>query len=607
MGNTHLTKILNIWFIFICNLNVIGVIKVKLVDFTDTYNDSAIGYWLALHRGLCKQSKPIDFCSHIFSIFFMKPEWLKPKGYLHLTPSLFIHTHWERYKTQIENPSFVAKYGFYPLIHATIKERKYKKPDPRKHLGNKRSHSHTRADNGKIEKSAKERPLHYASHFDALIYAYYASILNEEYEKELKKDIDLDEAIIAYRKIKIEETEDKGKSTIHFAKEVFDEIKQRTILHKEVAVLTFDIKGFFSSLDHTFLKNKWIELVGQTEFDKHHFNVFKACTQFNYILLNDLRNRQKRNCFNETKLAKIRRENGHKCFFESNADFRRAIKEGRLSIYKNPFYIKTPNGKVNVGIPQGLPLSAVLANLYLIDFDKEIVNTFVKDEKCFYRRYSDDLILICNVDQMMRAKDAIESMIKKFSLEISKHKTEKFIFSYKSFDRKNNLRLSCAKILDEGEIRENSHLTYLGFEFRGYNTTIKSTNLSKYYRRIIGIVKRRAKRAYLSKKKNPSMSLVIYINQIKKLINKPIKIKDSDKTEIKQAKRGSNKLVPNENGTFKLIKFERGSSPKNSNYYGYVQRCASIFEDKIFLRQIRKRKKITHEAIKRHLSKYKHK
>lgn len=537
----------------------------------------------------------------------MLPGWMKVKGYLHLTPSLSFHKNWQNYKSKIESPSFIARYAFYPLIHATIKERKYKKPDLRKHIGNERSHSHTRADNGKVEKSVKERPLHYASHFDALVYSYYASILNEKYEQELKNDTDLDKAVIAYRKIAIDKLDGKGKSTIHFAKEVFDEIKLRAIPQKNVAVLTFDIKGFFSSLDHSFLKSKWVELVGQEEFDSHHFNVFKACTQFNYILLNDLRNRQKRNSFNESKLAKIRRENGHKCFFDSNVDFRKAIREGQLSIYKNPFFVKTSNGKINVGIPQGLPLSAILANLYLIDFDKKIVNSFVENGECFYRRYSDDLILICSVDQMMQIKESIESMIKEFNLEISKHKTEKFIFSYKPFSDTGAMRLSCAKVLEDGELKNNSHLTYLGFEFRGYNTTIKSTNLAKYYRRIIGVVKRRAKRAFIARSNDPSKPLAVYVNQIKKLTDRPIKIKDSDKSEINQFQRGNYILVPKVNGMFKVRKSERKGPRKNSNYYGYVQRCANIFEDRIFLKQIRKRKKIMQEAIKRHLNKYKYK
>lgn len=535
----------------------------------------------------------------------MKPEWMKPKGYVHLTPSLFIYTQWRNYKAKIENPSFIAKYAFYPLIHATIKERKYKKADPKKHVGNDRSHLHKRKDNGEFEKTAKQRPLHYASHFDALIYSYYASILNEKYEQELKKDNDLNKVVIAYRKIKINETEEKGKSTIHFAKEVFDEIKNRATTHDEIAVLTFDIKSFFSSLDHTFLKNKWIELVGEDEFKKHHFNIFKACSQFSYILFDDLRHKTKRKSFDESKLSKIRRENGHKCFFESNADFREAIKTGALRIFKNPFYKKAQGGKINKGIPQGLPLSAVLANIYLIDFDKKIVEIFVKGEQCYYRRYSDDLIIICDVDKMEKVKNDVEKMIEDFGLEISKNKTEKFIFNYQPFNRTDDLRLNCTKVIEGTNPIYNTYLTYLGFEFRGYNTTIKSSNLAKYYRRIIGVVKRRAKRSYQARKNDPSAPAAIYLNQIKKLINKPIKIKDSDKADSKQSKRGNYNLVQRANGTFRLTKFARTSTPKNSNYYSYVQRCCDIFGDKIFIKQIRKRKKITYEAIRRHLGKYK--
>jgi hypothetical protein len=46
----------------------------------------------------------------------------------------------------------------------------------------------------------------------------------------------------------------------------------------------------------------------------------------------------KRSGFNEKKLAKIRREKGFKSFFESNADFRDTIKQGKLRIIKNSFY-----------------------------------------------------------------------------------------------------------------------------------------------------------------------------------------------------------------------------------------------------------------------------
>lgn len=191
-------------------------------------------------------------------------------------------------------------------------------------------------------------------------------------------------------------------------------------------------------------------------------------------------------------------------------------------------------------------------------------------------------------------------MIKDFFLKISPHKTEKFVF--KNLPYKNKERLYCGKI-KEGKVSGfDSYMTYLGFEFRGFNTTIKSSNLSKYYRRIIGVVKRRAKRSQNARKKNPSLPHAIYYNQIKKLINKPLKYRDSDKAE-RQVTRGANRFVLNDNGTYRLEKLERTTNTKKSNYYGYVKRCAEIFGDDIFLHQIKKRRKIIFQAMRRFLEK----
>jgi hypothetical protein len=56
----------------------------------------------------------------------VKPNWMKPKGYLHLSPSLRINENWKSYQKKIQDPSFIQKYAFYPLMHSIIKERKYK-------------------------------------------------------------------------------------------------------------------------------------------------------------------------------------------------------------------------------------------------------------------------------------------------------------------------------------------------------------------------------------------------------------------------------------------------------------------------------------------------
>ncbi|PPJ40277.1 hypothetical protein C0063_20550, partial [Pseudoxanthomonas sp. KAs_5_3] len=59
-------------------------------------------------------------------------------------------------------------------------------------------------------------------------------------------------------------------------------------------------------------------------------------------------------------------------------------------------------------------------------------------------------------------------------------------------------------------------LTYLGFEFYGYKTLIKSANLARFYRRIIYAVKRKALRAsrIQSKEGGP---FVIFKGQLKRL------------------------------------------------------------------------------------------
>ncbi|MCF2218452.1 hypothetical protein H9Q08_03960 [Chryseobacterium sp. PS-8] len=532
-----------------------------------------------------------------------RPNWIKQKGYLHLSPSLKIGEDWKRYYQNITNRNYIAQYAFYPLIHTILKDRKYKKGDPEKHKHNTRRHCHFHKETNKPEKTHKLRPLHYASHMDALVYGYYKEILNDLYEKKLKENPLLDSSVNAYRKIAISEEDKRGKSNIHFAKEVFDEIKKRG-KNEEVCVLTFDLKSFFPSLNHQFLKQKWKWLLDVDELPKDHYNVFKACTKFRYVLLDDLRiqrkNRKGRRLgFDESKLAKIRKEKGFKCFFESNEELRKTIKEGKLKIYKNPF----TRDKLSVGIPQGLPISALLANVYLYDFDLNIVTELVQELGVYYKRYSDDIVVICKPNQSEYIEKYIYDLVEESKVEISKNKTEKFIFRNVFYSPKHeNKRLACFKIDKITKEEKETPLLYLGFEFRGYKTVIKSANLSRYYRKIISITKRRCKRANALLGKNPEAKKAVYINQIKKLYNKPLKINDSESTELKKQIRKRYSLVKNERGFYEFSHYT-SNNKKESNYYSYVKRCCVIFEEEHFMNQIRKRKHIVFTAINRHLNK----
>lgn len=532
-----------------------------------------------------------------------KPSWIKEKGYLHLSPSLKIGEDWKKYYHNITNENYIAKYAFYPLIHTILKDRKFKKGDPEKHKHFDRRHCHYHKVTNKSERTHKIRPLHYASHMDALIYGYYKEILNELYEKKLKENPILDSCVNAYRKIAISDKNEKGKSTIHFAKEAFDEIKKRGT-DQDVCVLTFDLKSFFPSLNHQFLKQKWKWLLGVDELPKDHYNVFKACTKFRYVLLDDLRiqkrnNKGRRLGFDEAKLAKIRREKGFKCFFESNEEFRKTIKEGRLRIYCNPFFSKE---KKNIGIPQGLPISALLANVYLYDFDLKIVNYLVDELGVYYKRYSDDIVVICKPNQSEYIEKFIYNLVEESKVEISRNKTEKFIFKNIQYSPKHNsTRLACFKLNKITGEEIETPLLYLGFEFRGYKTVIKSANLSRYYRKIISITKRRCKRAKNLLAKNPEAKKAVYINQIKKLYNKPLKINDSEGSELKKHTRKRYSLVKNERGFYEFSHYS-SNVKKESNYYSYVKRCCTIFEENHFMNQIRKRKHVVFTAINRHLN-----
>lgn len=527
-----------------------------------------------------------------------KPDWLQSKGYIHLTPSLSMDKNWRSYYHKITSTNYISKYAFYPLMHRIIKERKYKKPDPKKHIGTVRAHSHKLIENNKAEKSIKKRPLHYASHFDALIYSYYADVLGKLYEVKLRGDSELNSAVLAYRRIPISESNIKGKSNIHFANEVFNEIKNRVEMEGSISVLAIDLKSFFSTLSHSLLYKSWANLLDKEFLPSDHSNVFKACTNFSYVLYNDLKRKDNKK-FDESKLAKIRKNKGYKCFFESNEDFRKEINEGRLPIYKNPFRRTDEHTgkKEMIGIPQGLPISAVLANLYLLDFDKHILEGVSKKFGAHYRRYSDDILILCNPSKTDEIESYINELILKYKIKISQDKTERFLFKKVVYNKKEESRTTAIK-LTANRCLIDCPLTYLGFEFRGYNTLIKATNIAKYYRRIIGIIKRRARRAKKLSLHNPNIPNAIYMNQIKKLYNSPLK--NVNKTEIKQVFRKKYSLVINDRGDFIFDHFD-AEIKNHSNYISYIKRCKREFNSNTFSLQLRKKRQIIGQAINRHL------
>ena len=114
-----------------------------------------------------------------------KPSWLKSKGYLHITAQIDVENRSRELMAKVKNENFVSKYAFFPLLHANINERKFKKI-----VGHKTERAHSYKDEkGQYKKNTKVRPIHYSTHLDALIFGYYAELLQNKYELTLQNII----------------------------------------------------------------------------------------------------------------------------------------------------------------------------------------------------------------------------------------------------------------------------------------------------------------------------------------------------------------------------------------------------------------------------------
>ena len=289
---------------------------------------------------------------------------------------------------------------------------------------------------GRAERTQKIRPIMYASHLDSHIYSYYNFILLNKYEDSLNK-LGISENIIAYRKIEIGQT-GKGKSNIHFAKEVFEYIQTKD----ESVVITQDIEGFFDNINHSLLKEKICKIIGVEKLDDSLFKVFKSLTRYRYIEHRD---------FEDKKINK-------------------KIQASKFAIYKVLAGLFKEN-LTNHGIPQGSPISGLLANISLIDFDNDIKVNF---PNVFYRRYSDDLVFVCDPSQKDELIAFIDRKIKETFLKINAKK------SFISYFKKINGDITCEKVTNGlGQELGRNYVDYLGLEFNGNKIFLRKNTIQK--------------------------------------------------------------------------------------------------------------------------------
>ncbi|MDJ1473549.1 reverse transcriptase domain-containing protein [Xanthocytophaga flava] len=415
-----------------------------------------------------------------------KRDWFRIKKYPHIGMPFQVSSRNKWIEEYVKDEEKIARHAFFPFIHRKSRVRKF-----RREINDDGSRSKLR------KPGFKDRELYYANHLDSTIYSYYAEVLQEVYENQLLAR-GLSECVTAYRRVKLNNNENsRNKCNMDFASDVFTYIKESR--PTKLVALTFDIKKFFDTLNHVLLKKYWkviLDIPQEDELPAQHYNVFRNLTKFSYVeekdIFNEFKNEilvaraspiDRKRTIKSAKIAKLKYlKNKRSVAFCTKKDILRIRKKGLIKSNKYELDEKGQQTKVlrKKGIPQGSPISSVLANVYMLDFDRD-VNDFISQFGGLYRRYSDDMIVVSSIEYEKQIIDFFRNTIKKYCLEIQETKTQCFHFTY---DSKAQRYFCWEKNLKTTLFLKTTQFEYLGFQFDGKITRLKNASLARFYRKM---------------------------------------------------------------------------------------------------------------------------
>lgn len=348
------------------------------------------------------------------------------KGYAHFD----CRTGIKEQRDYISNPEKIARHGFYPFIHYEKKQVKFSKTG------------------GEIE---KKRDICYASHIDRCIYQYYSFLLGERYNQRVRSD-GISQVAVAYRT-------DLHQNNIDFAKRAIDFIRGSAPCY----IMIGDFTHFFDNLDHKYLRKQWCSLIGTATLPKDHYKVFRSVTHYNMWELTDL-----------LTLNHLKDNRAGRRTLNSR---QRVLTPEEYKVYSNREHIH-PNQNT-YGIPQGSPISGLLANVYMLDIDKTI-HDLVTALKGLYMRYSDDFIVVIPNTGAL-AEQTLQEISNRFNavvgLTLEPSKT-------KYFKYENQVLENCGARFGSPSEEKNPVINFLGFTFNGKKVSIRAKTVGKYYYRM---------------------------------------------------------------------------------------------------------------------------
>lgn len=342
------------------------------------------------------------------------PAWYRQRRYLHFDEPLSLL----KAEALVTSPSAVAAHAFWPLLRFTVQTSKIRQDKA----------------TGKLASIPKQRLISYAAHSDSQIFSYYCELLSTRYEDELIAR-GLRHVVLAFRSL--------GKNNIDFAKAAFDEIRSRG----DCVTVALDITQFFDKINHAQLKVRWKALLGVKSLPEDHFAVFRALTNYATV---------ERDAVLRTLGISIHNPRSDRRRLCTPEEFRTVVRPAGL-IVKNP---------EPFGIPQGTAISAMLSNLYMLEFDAA-AEAFAVANGGRYMRYCDDMLFIMPSGMTSAIESFANTQIKLLKLDINPSKTDRCVFSTST-----------------GTLTAQKPMQYLGFMFDGQRVIIRSAAFAKFSTRM---------------------------------------------------------------------------------------------------------------------------